>query len=222
METSPLIQAAEPAAVAPLSLEPVLRHLSHELRQPLSGIEAIAYYLDMVLNDADPEITQNCVRLRRMVQQANWVLNDAALTVALLSAPSTPFCLATFFTALGARMAAHEEYTLDLHVAEPLPAACLPTPAPRFFEHLIAFLRDVGSALDPIYILAVPEDDSIRVTIQAETTADGADLLRIIGDPSPAGGVHAFIAACAGRFSASASDSQLTLSMLLPTVSQKV
>ncbi len=221
MQSGPLTQATEQAPLESVSLEPVLRHLSHELRQPLSGIEAIAYYLDMVLNDADPEITQHCVRLRRMVQQANWVLNDAALTLALVSAPHTPFCLTTFFTALGARMAAHEEYTLDLHVADPLPSAWLPTPAPRFFEHMIAFLRDVGSALDPICVLAIPEDDAIRVTIHAETTTDTEELMRLVGDPAPAGGIHAFMLASTGRFDASASDSRLTLSMLLPAVPQQ-
>jgi len=47
----------------------IFRHLSHELRQPLSSIESIAYYLEMILTSADQEVLDHCAELRRLVDR---------------------------------------------------------------------------------------------------------------------------------------------------------
>jgi signal transduction histidine kinase len=59
--------------------EPVIRTLSHELRQPLSAIESIAYYLQLALPGCDPKIADQLARLRALVDQSNWILSDALL-----------------------------------------------------------------------------------------------------------------------------------------------
>ncbi len=55
----------------------VVRHLCHELRQPLSTIESSAYYLQMV---AKPEkrTERELERIQEMVRQVDWILMDAA------------------------------------------------------------------------------------------------------------------------------------------------
>lgn len=65
----------------------VVRHLSHELRQPLSTIESIAYYLGMVL-PGEEKITLQLERLRYLVDQMNWSLSDAVHL--LQAAPTNP------------------------------------------------------------------------------------------------------------------------------------
>jgi len=55
----------------------VVRHLAHELRQPLSTIESIAYYLEIVLARHDGRTRQQLEKLQRLVHQANWILSDA-------------------------------------------------------------------------------------------------------------------------------------------------
>ncbi len=55
----------------------VVRHLSHELRQPLSTIEAAAYYLAMVVPTADIRVRQQVEKIQQMVCQTNWILSDA-------------------------------------------------------------------------------------------------------------------------------------------------
>ncbi len=202
------------------ALEPVLRHLAHDLRQPLSGIESIAYYLEMVLADAEPEIGQHCQRLRRMVQQANWILNDASLAARLLANEAAPLDLRAYFSRLGARFAAQEECTLELHFDEPLPVIAVPEQAPRLFEHLLAFVRDVALASDPIRVIAVGEDRRVRLVFEAETQLDPADTLRILETPSPASGVHRFFEACGGSLASTVSGGVLTLTMLFPAVEQ--
>jgi signal transduction histidine kinase len=68
---------------------PVLRVIAHELRQPLSTIEAIAYYLSLVLpREGDGKIHEQLDRLQQLVEQSNWILsNSLLLTEPLTSSP---------------------------------------------------------------------------------------------------------------------------------------
>lgn len=202
------------------ALEPVLRHLAHDLRQPLSGIESIAYYLDMVLADAEPEIGQHCERLRRMVQQANWILNDASLAARVFAGETADLDLQSYFRRLGARYAVQEDCSLDLHFEDGLPAAVLPAQAPRFFEHLVAFVRDVALAQDPIRVEVSRQGHEVRVTISAQVLAEPAEVLRMIDTPSPASGVRRFLEQCGSPLEARIDEGVLRLGMALPAVEQ--
>ena len=51
-----------------------LRELVHELRQPLSSIEAIAYYLEMTLPAGQFEARQYMSQLQRLVADTNTIL----------------------------------------------------------------------------------------------------------------------------------------------------
>ena len=55
----------------------VLGTLAHELRQPLSNIEAIAYYLSMILPPGDQNIQAQLARIRELVGQSNSILSTA-------------------------------------------------------------------------------------------------------------------------------------------------
>ena len=55
----------------------VLGTLAHDLRQPLSNIEAIAYYLSMILPPEDAKIQPQLARIRELVEQSNLILSDA-------------------------------------------------------------------------------------------------------------------------------------------------
>jgi signal transduction histidine kinase len=62
------------ASVAIASPEERLRDLVHELRQPLSSIEAIAYYLEMTLPAGQFEARQYMSQLQRLVADTNTIL----------------------------------------------------------------------------------------------------------------------------------------------------
>jgi signal transduction histidine kinase len=51
-----------------------LRDLVHELRQPLSSIEAIAYYLEMTLPAGQFEARKYMSQLQRLVADTNSIL----------------------------------------------------------------------------------------------------------------------------------------------------
>jgi len=54
-----------------------LGSLAHELRQPLSNIETIAYYLSMILPPGDENIQTHLARIRELVEQSNSILSAA-------------------------------------------------------------------------------------------------------------------------------------------------
>jgi phosphoglycerate-specific signal transduction histidine kinase len=56
---------------------PSLCELVHELRQPLSSIEAIAYYLEMTLPAEQFQARQYMWRLQQLVEQANTILEQS-------------------------------------------------------------------------------------------------------------------------------------------------
>ena len=63
---------------SPASLEPadVFRTVAHELGQPLSSIESIAYYLSLVLPRADAKSQEHLARIQELVEQSNWILSN--------------------------------------------------------------------------------------------------------------------------------------------------
>src|SRR5580704_17118131 len=64
-----------------------LRDIAHDLRQPLSTIEAIAYYLTLVLPRDDEETHEQLDRLQHLVEQSNWILSNG-LHLADVDAPA--------------------------------------------------------------------------------------------------------------------------------------
>lgn len=196
-----------------------LRHLAHELRQPLSGIESIAYYLDMVLSAESPEIQQQCERLRRMVQHAHWLIEDASLALRLETVELGPVSLRDHLVLIGTELALHEERNIEICVAEPLTRAILPVQMGlHFCQHLVSFFRDVAQATDPIRVNLENEASFVRLDIQAEVLAEVDDLLRAIDPPSPGSGVRRLVSRCSGQMQALAEGQTLALSVFFPSV----
>jgi nitrogen-specific signal transduction histidine kinase len=59
----------------------VVREFIHDIRQPLSSIEAIAYYLEMTLPAEQLQARQYMRRLQQLVDEANSILHHAAVDV---------------------------------------------------------------------------------------------------------------------------------------------
>ena len=57
--------------------EDTICRLAHDLRQPLSTIEAIAYYLEIMLPADQSEARRYLARLRQTVQESNTILSNA-------------------------------------------------------------------------------------------------------------------------------------------------
>ncbi len=59
------------AGATPAALE----ELTHELRQPLSVIESLAYYLELI--SSDERVRSHAERIQAMIAQANRILEQA-------------------------------------------------------------------------------------------------------------------------------------------------
>jgi signal transduction histidine kinase len=59
----------------------VVRDFIHDLRQPLSSIEAIAYYLEMTLPPEQLQARQYMRKLQQLVDDANSILHHVAVDV---------------------------------------------------------------------------------------------------------------------------------------------
>lgn len=76
--TDSVLGALEPVALqSPIDIEDVVRNLSHDLRQPLSAIEAIAYYLEMTLPPDQLDARKFLIQIQQMVERASSILVEA-------------------------------------------------------------------------------------------------------------------------------------------------
>ena len=55
----------------------VLSELVHDLRQPLSTIESVAYYLEIILPPNESKAREQVAKLQQLVEQSNELLNAA-------------------------------------------------------------------------------------------------------------------------------------------------
>ena len=74
VQSSPFLEVPTPVP----SADQVLRDLIHDLRQPLSSIEAIAYYLEMTLPPEQEEARLYVHRIQQLVDQASSILEGAS------------------------------------------------------------------------------------------------------------------------------------------------
>lgn len=177
----------------------ILQHLNHELRQPLSSIESIAYYLEMVLSNAGQDVLDHCAELRRLVEESSWLLDDASLSIKLEGAEMGAVAAGSILEKLAAQMALHEERNVELSMEPGTPAvlapACL---APAFLDHVLRFFRSVAQCADPLRVTLRPEDGRVLLAFSGLVGPDPGELTKVI-DPRPHGNsVRRFMERCGG------------------------
>ncbi len=180
----------------------ILQHLNHELRQPLSSIESIAYYLEMVLAGSSQDVLDHCAELRRLVDESSWLLDNTALEMKLEEAKTAPVSAAEILENLTAQMALHEERHVELVIEPGVPKVLAPAPlAAQFFDHLLQFFRTVAQCADPMRITLRREAMAVRVAILGNVGPEPGELSKTI-DPQPQGnGIRRFMEAAGGTIS---------------------
>ncbi len=153
--------AADPEAqtlVAAVALETI----AHELRQPLSAIESIAYYLSLVLPRDGGPAREQAGRLQQLVEQSNWILASA-----LQLADATPLApqavdLETLITQVVGKAS-----TIRLELAGGLPLVRLdPGRGRALLENLLLLFRQVASDLHPVRIRTAKCDGGVLLAME--------------------------------------------------------
>jgi signal transduction histidine kinase len=70
------ISTVAPSAASEEVARDVLHDIAHELRQPLSAIESIAYYLTLALPRGDDKVHLQLRQLQHLVEQSDWILSN--------------------------------------------------------------------------------------------------------------------------------------------------
>jgi signal transduction histidine kinase len=157
-----------------LALTEVLGTVAHELRQPLSNIEAIAYYLRMILPQGDTKIQSQLTRIRELVEQSNWILSSA-LSLAGSSPPAPqPIALEELITeAVSSSGAAHADVRLALSGDLPL-VRLDPREGRDLVDSLLMLFRIMADGAGP-------------VTVTTSARPEGGVLLEIHAPVCPKG-----------------------------------
>ena len=143
------------AAPKTQSLSPAVAFetIAHELRQPLSAIESIAYYLSLVLPRDGAPARKHALRLQHLVEQSNWIL-ASALQLAD-PAPLAPRLvnLEELITQAVIARASQDNPSVRLELAGGLPLVRLdPVRGRALLENLLLLFRQVSSDLHPVRI----------------------------------------------------------------------
>ena len=155
---APETQASSPAVD--------LQTIAHELRQPLSAIESIAYYLNLALPRDSRPARKQAKRLQQLVEQSNWIL-----TCALQLADNTPLApqllnLEELITQTVNLSAAQGEPRMHLELSGGLPLVSLdPGRGRALIENLLTLFRQLASDLHPVRVTTAVGEGGVSLGI---------------------------------------------------------
>jgi light-regulated signal transduction histidine kinase (bacteriophytochrome) len=203
------------AAVPETGLHEIVQHAVHELRQPLGGIESLAYYFELALEDADDELREQCGRLRQLVAQAGWILEDASLAAAASAIELSPVNLNSLAVELGERLARHEDRSVQLVLEPDVPMVAGPRSLlRRWLDHVIAFLRDLAGGEPMPRVETAREDGGVWLRVQSRVSC--GECLRSLDPPGNAGGLRRVAELAGGRFECEVRGANVSTAIWLP------
>lgn len=154
-------------AVSTYEAKSVVRHLAHELRQPLSTIESIAYYLGMVLPHHESRMKKQVDKLQQVVHQANWILSDAVHYLqANPPAPQT-LDLDEFVSLSVTEVAKGDSVRVHLELCEtPTLLRFDPEQLRHLLRTLLLFFRQISGGRDAISVRTARKGDEVVIEFQ--------------------------------------------------------
>ncbi len=176
----------------PLDTAAVVRHLTHELRQPLSTIEASAYYLKLVLEDEDCGALRQLDRIEQMVHQIGWILSDAVHYLQAAPPRRQLLDLAETASSVIAALTQEQHVEPDWSDSQPLPLVAMdPNQALHMFRSVLQVFRQIGRSQAPVNISMRGDGVCAVITFACEAPASVCeqcdDLLRPFDTHLPPG-----------------------------------
>jgi two-component system OmpR family sensor kinase len=163
---------AQTVAAAALDQQQVaLQSIAHELRQPLSAIESIAYYLSLVLPRDDERLREQVGRLQQLVEQSNWILTSG-LDMADKTPPSPqPLDLEEVIIHEAAAWTSQGNPQPQLALTGGLPLVRLdPGRGPALIKNLLALFQQISGSAYPVRMQtsATPMGVCLLITTPAQ------------------------------------------------------
>jgi light-regulated signal transduction histidine kinase (bacteriophytochrome) len=161
-----------------------VRHLAHEMRQPLSGLESIAYYLEMVLQNAEPNVRAQLGRMHHLVQQASWILSDSVHAMRNAAPAPQAMDLNTVVAEFAADGALHDEANFRLTPAADLPRVLVdPSHLRDMLVTTVEFFRHFARSTESIEFVTRRGEGLVELSISSVAEEHNGHLLHRLLDP---------------------------------------
>jgi signal transduction histidine kinase len=176
-QTFEILDAGRPPrsdARRPPDTAEAFRQLAHQLRQPLSTIEAIAYYLSLTLPPTESKAIGQLEKMQRLVQEANVILSDAMHY--FRAAPPHParVDLNGLVAEAVSEMQPWEGRPLRLtHCEGPIPVEVDASQAAHMVRNLLGYFRRISPGAEPVELVTSATEFEAGLTIRL-TAFDGA------------------------------------------------
>jgi two-component system sensor histidine kinase PilS (NtrC family) len=155
----------------PLDSSAVVRHLTHELRQPLSTIESSAYYLKLILEDQDRGAVRQLDRIEQMVHQISWILSDAVHYLQAATPRRQLLDLAEIASSIVASYSHEQHMRLDWHDGVPAPLVAMdPNQAQHMVRSVLQVFRQVGHSEAPVTLSLRADNGCALLTFACEAS----------------------------------------------------
>lgn len=169
----------------------VVRHLAHELRQPLSALESFACYLDIVLPHGEAKARQQIDRIQQLIQQTNWIIDDAVHFLQASPPHPAQVALDEVITQTIAERGRGKRLNLHLELAEePCVALLDPQQARHLVMNLLNVFRQIANS-GTVALRTAVEPQRVRLIASCAASEMGVEELRRLFEPfsahAPAG-----------------------------------
>ena len=147
-----------------------LRDIAHDLRQPLSTIEAIAYYLSLVLPRDDEKTHEQLDRLQLLVEQSNWILSNG-LSLADPPASGRSGARVDLEELITQTLAARPAASIRLLLSGDLPhIQADPALARSLIENLLTLCRQIATLENPATVETAVHPPGVSVEIRTQAS----------------------------------------------------
>jgi hypothetical protein len=205
----------QPALQPPADLRDVVCQLVHDLRQPLGGIESLAYVLELALEESDEDLRQQCGRLRQLVVQASWMLEDASLAASPQVTEGSAVDLNWVVEETGERLARQEERSLQLTLsAEAVRVSGTAIGVRHWLAHALSFFRDLAQG-EPMPSVETGRDEEWG-WLRVRSRVGSEESLRALDPPGGAGGLRRMAEVSGGRYECTAGGGLVEVRLWLP------
>ena len=162
----------------------VVRHIAHELRQPLSTIESIAFYLDLVLPRTEAKARRHLGKLQQEVQRINWILTDAIHFLHAARPSLQPLDLSEVVAKSVSEWTSEEGARVRLDLQRALPLVDLDLEQiQHLLRNLLAFFQHVAAPAAAMDFRTCRRDGGIALAVSTTASDCAGDDVRVLFEP---------------------------------------
>ena len=164
------------AALIPVLPHVALQMIAHELRQPLSTIGSIAYYLGLILPPSDDRAREHVVQLQQLVEHSNWILTCGLQLADATPVAPEPLDLGQLIAETISVRTSQGHPPPDLELSGDVRVVRLdPGRGRALIENLLAMVQQVATEAHPVRLRTAAADAAGAggVLLEISTTAPG-------------------------------------------------